>query len=83
MPVSEKSSRVWATTSSSCSTPTAANSVAPCPVLPAGLALCAMRQIEQEAESVRLAWLWIGSAATVHNIRDRQSQADHFTHNRI
>jgi len=49
----------------------------------AGLALCAATQIEQEEDSVRLGWLWVDSAATVHNIRDRQSQADHRTQTRI
>jgi hypothetical protein len=34
-------------------------------------------------DSVRFGWLWVDSAATVHNIRDRQSQADHRTQTRI
>jgi hypothetical protein len=49
----------------------------------AGLALCAATQIKQDAESVWFGWLWVDSAATVHTIRDRQSQADHRTQTRI
>ena len=51
--------------------------------LTVGLALCATTQIEQETASVRLGWLWVDSAATVHNIKDRHSQADHFPQKRI
>jgi len=46
-----------------------------------GLALCATTQIEQEAASVWLGWLWVDSAAAVHNKRDRPSHADHRRHN--
>ena len=41
--------------------------------------LCAATQIEQEAASVWFGWLWVHSAAAVHNIRDRQSHANHRT----
>ena len=51
--------------------------------LTVGLALCATTQIEQEDDSVWLGWLWVDSAATVHNIRDRQSHADHRNHERM
>jgi len=83
MPASEKSSRVIASTSSSCRRPTSANTGAAWPEVAAGLALCAATQIEQEEDSVRFGWLWVDSAATAHNIRDRQSQADHRTQTRI
>ena len=45
-----------------------------------GLAVCAATQIEQEAASVWLGWLWVDSAAAVHTIRDRQSHASHLIH---
>jgi hypothetical protein len=83
MPASEKSKRAFAITSTSCIRPTAANTGAAWLEMVAGLALCAATQIEQEEESVRFEWLWVDSAATVHNIRDRQSQADHRTQTRI
>jgi len=83
MPASEKSSRVFARTSSSCSRPTAANTGVAWPERAAGLALWAATQIEQEEDSVRFGWLWVDSAATAHNIRDKQSQADHRTQTRI
>lgn len=51
--------------------------------LTVGLALCAATQIEQEADSVWLGWLWVDSAATVHNIRNSPSHAEHFTHKRM
>jgi hypothetical protein len=83
MPASEKSNRAFATSSGSCSRPIAANTGVAWPETAAGLALCAATQIKQDAESVWFGWLWVDSAATVHNIRDRQSQADHRTHTRI
>jgi hypothetical protein len=83
MPASEKSNRALARTSSSCSRPTAANTGVALPERDAGLALCAATQIKQDAESVWFGWLWVDSAATVHNIRDRQSHADHRTQTRI
>jgi len=83
MPRSEKSNRAFATTSSSCSRPTSANTGVAWPERAAGLALCAATQIKQDAESVRFGWLWVDSAATVHNIRDRQSHADHRIQTRI
>ena len=55
MPRSEKSNRVFAITSSSCSSPTAANTGAAWLELALGLALCASTQMEQEADSV-----WVG-----------------------
>jgi hypothetical protein len=70
-------------TSSSCSRPIAENIGAAWLELTDGLALCATTQIEQEADSVRVRWLWVDSAATVHNIKDRQSHVDHLTHKRI
>jgi hypothetical protein len=54
MPRSEKSNRVFATTSSSRSKPIAANTGVEWPELTLGLALCATTQIEQEADSVRV-----------------------------
>lgn len=83
MPASEKSSRVFARISSSCSRPTLANTGVASPEVAAGLALCAATQIEQEEDSVRFGWWCVDSAATVHSIRDRQSQADHRTQTRI
>lgn len=55
MPASEKSSRALATGSSSRSRPTAANRGTAWLKLSVGLALCATTQIEQVAESVRVA----------------------------
>jgi hypothetical protein len=48
-----------------------------------GLALWATTQIEQVIDPVRKGWLWVDSAVAVHNIRDKQSHADHFAHTRI
>jgi len=45
--------------------------------------LWATTQIEQEALSVLLGWLWVDSATAVHNIRDRQSQVNHREVSRI
>jgi len=83
MPSSEKSNWALATTSSSRSTPIAAKTGAAWLELTVGLALCAATQIEQEADSVFVGWLWVDSAAAAHNISDRQSHADHLTHTRI
>lgn len=55
MPASEKSSRAFATGSSSRSKPMAANTGTTWLKLSEGLALWATTQIEQEAESVRVA----------------------------
>lgn len=83
MPASEKSSRAFATTSSSCSRPTAARIGALALDAGLGLALCATTQIEQEASSFGVGWTWVHSSAAVHTIRDRQSHADHRIHNRM
>jgi hypothetical protein len=45
--------------------------------------LCATTQIEQEADSVLFGWLWVDSTTAVHNIKDRQSHANHREVNRI
>lgn len=83
MPASEKSSQGFATTSSSCRRRTVARTGATWVEFSAGLALCATTQIEQEALSVRVEWLWADSATAIHNIKDRQSQAGHLTQRRI
>jgi hypothetical protein len=83
MPRSEKSNRVFATTSSSRSRPIAANTGAAWLELTVGLALCATTHIEQVADSVRLGWLWVDSATAAHNISETQNHADHRTHKRI
>jgi len=82
MPASEKSSRAFATGSSSRNKPIASKNGTTWLKLRVGLALCATTQIEQVAESIRLAWLWVDSAAAAHNISDRQNHADHRTHAR-
>ena len=41
------------------------------------------RKSSRMTDPVRKGWLWVDSAVAVHNIRDRQSQADHFAHTRI
>jgi hypothetical protein len=83
MPRFEESNWALAIMFSFCSRPTAANTGAVWLELEAGLALCAATQIEQEADSVRVAWLWVDSAAAVQNIMDRQSHADHRNQSRI
>jgi hypothetical protein len=80
---SKTSSRDFATTSFSFSRPTAANTGLSGLGMVAGAALCAATQIEQEAASVWLGWLWRDSAAAVHNISDRHSQADQRRRERI
>jgi hypothetical protein len=70
-------------TASSRSRPTAANTGVAWLEFRVGLALCATTQIVQEADPVRKGWLCVDSAVAVHNIRDRQSHADHFAHRRI
>jgi len=83
MPNSKKLIRAFATTSSSCSRPIAANTgLAWCDAA-TGTVLCATTQIEQEADSVLFGWLWVDSATAVHNIRDRQSHVNHRRVNRI
>ena len=77
MPRSKTSSRGWATISFSCRIPIAAKTGAAWLELAAGLAVCATTQIEQEAASLGLGWLCVDSAATVHNMRDRESHTDH------
>jgi hypothetical protein len=54
MPRSEKSNRVFAITSSSCSKPIAAKTGPAGLELTLGLALCATTQIEQEADALGL-----------------------------
>ena len=76
MTSSKISSRDFATISFSCRRPTSANTGLSELDTTAGAALWAATQIEQEAASVRLGWLWRDSAAAVHNISDRHSQAD-------
>jgi hypothetical protein len=83
MPASERSNCAFARTFSSCRTPTVANTGAVVLELGAGLAVCATTQMEQEDDSVWLGWLWVDSAAAVHNMRDRQSHADHRPQKRI
>ena len=73
---SKESSRDFAMTSFSCSSPTAAKIGLLESDTAAGAALRAATQIEQEAASVWLGWLWRDSAATVHSIKDRHSHVD-------
>ena len=80
---SEESSRPGAATASSRHSPTAINTGVASADSEAGLALCAATQIRQEAESVGFGWLWVDSAAIVHSIKDRHSQADHRTQKRM
>jgi hypothetical protein len=83
MPASEKSNRVLATMSFSCSTPTLAKTGRVWLEVIVGRVLCAATQIEQEAASVWFGWLWVDSAAAVQTISDRQIHADHLNHNRM
>jgi len=83
MPNSKTLSRAFAITSSSCSSPTAANTGRACVQLAVGVVVWATTQIEQDAASVLLGWLWVDSATAVHNIRDRQSHANHRKVNRM
>ncbi len=83
MPRSDHSNRALAMTSSSCRRPMVEKTGAESLELRAGRALCATTQMEQEALSVWVGWLWVDSAATVHSIRDRHSQADQRTQKRI
>jgi hypothetical protein len=83
MPRFEAPNSALARTSSSCSTPTVANTGWAWEELAVGLELCAATQMEQEEACERLGWLWVDSAAAVHNIRDRQSQADHRNQRRM
>jgi hypothetical protein len=45
--------------------------------------LWAATQIEQDADSVWFGWLCVDSATAVHNIKDRQSHANHRNESRI
>jgi|GEM_PF-3270500 len=83
MPRSETLSRALAITSSSCSNPSAANTGRAWPELAVRAVLCATAQIEQEGDSVLLAWLCVDSATAAHNISDRQNQVSHRLENRI
>ena len=83
MPASEKSSRAFGTTSCSRNSPSVASTGRAELETTTGLALCATTQIEQAAASVRVGWLWADSTATIHNIKDRQSQAGHLIQRRI
>jgi len=76
MPSSKTSSRAFARTASSRSTPTVVKTGRTWVEVMVGLELCAATQIEQVAASVWLGWLWMDSTAAVHNIRDRQNHAD-------
>jgi hypothetical protein len=77
MPRSTASNRGLAIISSSCNWPTVAKTGRAWCELTAGRVVCAATQIEQDAGSVWPGWLWTVSTAAVHNIRDRQSHADH------
>ncbi len=77
MPKSNTLSRIFATTSSSCNRPIAANTGLAWSELAVGVELWATTQIEQEADSVLFGWLWVDSATAAHNIRDRQSHVSH------
>lgn len=83
MPKSETLSRAFVMTSSSCNSPTAAKIGRAALETAAGLALCATTQMEHELDSVLFGWLWVDSATTVHNVRDRQSHVNHRKENRI
>ena len=83
MPKSKMLSRAFATTSSSCSRPMASKTGLTRLQLAVGAVLWATTQIEQAADSVVFGWLWVDSATAVHNIRDRQSHANHRKVNRI
>jgi len=48
----------------------------------AGLAVCAARQIVQVAFSLWFGWLWVDSAAAVHNSKDRHNHAQLCHHQR-
>jgi len=76
MTSSKESIRDFAMTSSSCSSPMAAKTGSLASDVVAGAVLWAATQIEQEAASIWLGWLWRDSAATVHSIKDRHSHAD-------
>jgi hypothetical protein len=83
MPRFEASNSALARTSSSRNTPTVAKTGRTWLELAVGLELCAATQMEQDEACARLGWLWVDSAAAVHNVRDRQSQADHLNQSRI
>ena len=83
MPAWETSRPALRTTSFSRRIPIVARTGAAWLAACAGLALCATTQIEQAAALVAVGCVWADSAAAIHNIRDRQSQAGHRTHVRI
>ena len=83
MPKSKTLSRAFAMTSSSCSTPTAANTGRAWLELAVGAVLWATAQIEHDADSVLFGWVWVDSASAVHNIKDRQTHASHRPVNRM
>ena len=83
MPKSKTLNRTFAITSFSCNTPIAAKTGRQWWKLTVGALLCATTQIEQAADSVLFAWLWVDSTAAVHNIKDRQSHANHRKESRI
>jgi hypothetical protein len=45
--------------------------------------VCATMQIEQEALSVWLGWLWVDSATAAHNMSERQNHVNHRPVNRM
>jgi len=83
MPKSKTLSRAFAMTSSSCSRPIASKTGLAGLELAVGAVLWAATQMEQDADSVLFGWLWVDSATAVHNIKDRQSQANHRKVNRM
>jgi hypothetical protein len=83
MPASEKSNRALTTKSSSWSRPIVLRTGVTGLELTTGRVLCATTQSEHEAASVCVGWVWADSAATIHSIKDRQSQTGHLTQRRI
>ena len=83
MPNSKTLRLAFAIISSSCSRPIAVKIGLKWPELAVGAVLCATAQIEQEADSVLLGWLWVDSTTAVHNIKDRQSHTNHRELDRI
>jgi putative AlgH/UPF0301 family transcriptional regulator len=83
MPKSKTLSRAFAITSSSCSRPIASKTGRARWQLAVGAVLWAATQMEQEADSVWLGWLWVDSTTAVHNIKDRQSHVNHRPVNRM
>jgi hypothetical protein len=83
LPRWEKSSRALAMTTASCATPIAAKTGVASLEVGAGLAVCAARQIVQDVASFWLEWMWVDSAATVHNKRQMHSIAGQRIHERM